>query len=180
MTLIQILVCILIADFLSGFFHWLEDSYGREKWIIIGDLITKPNILHHHNPRHFIYASWFVRNRVLLFLAVISLLITHLTHFLNWQTLLVILIGASANEIHRWAHQTPQENGRLIHFFQQRGIVQTPCHHALHHQGCKNTHYCVITNWLNPLLDSINLWLILETTIAKLFRVHPRSCQSIS
>jgi len=109
-----------------------------------------------------------------------ALVIAHLLHFFNWQVILVILIGTSANEVHRWAHQTPQENGKLIQFLQQVGILQSPFHHALHHQGQKNSHYCVITNWLNPLVDSVNLWLILEYLISKLLGIYRRSDQSIS
>jgi ubiquitin-conjugating enzyme E2 variant len=179
MIFLEVLICILIADLLSGFFHWLEDSYGQEDWLIIGDLVTIPNILHHHHPRHFVNASWWLRNRVLLFLGVKTLLISHLFHFFNWQILLVILVGTSANEIHRWAHQTPQENGRAIHFLQNFGVLQSPLHHAFHHQGQKNTHYCVITNWVNPIVDAMNLWLFLETLIAKLLGIYRRSDQYI-
>jgi ubiquitin-conjugating enzyme E2 variant len=178
MILFQVLICILIADFLSGFFHWLEDSYGKENWLIIGDFITKPNIIHHHNPRHFVHASWWMRNRVLFFLAVNALLIAYSSDLLNWQTLLVISIGTSANEIHRCAHQTPQENGKIIYFLQQTGILQSSFHHALHHQGQRNTHYCVITNWLNPLLEAVGLWRILEALVAKIFGIFPRSDES--
>lgn len=180
MILLKVLACVLVADFLSGFFHWLEDSYGRENWLIIGEFITKPNILHHHHPKHFTHASWWMRNRVLFFLGGNALLISYMLHFLSWQTLVVILICTGANEVHRWSHQLPQENGRFIQFLQQVGILQSPFHHALHHQGQRNSHYCVITNWLNPLIDGVNLWLTLESLIGKLLGVYPRSDQSIS
>ena len=49
MVLIHVIACVLVADFLSGLFHWLEDAYGREHWPITGTLITPPNILHHHD-----------------------------------------------------------------------------------------------------------------------------------
>ncbi len=38
---IRVLACILTADFLSGFFHWLEDSYGEESWPITGRHVTQ-------------------------------------------------------------------------------------------------------------------------------------------
>ena len=50
MVLIQVIACVVVVDFLSGLFHWLEDAYGRENWPITGTLITRPNILHHHSP----------------------------------------------------------------------------------------------------------------------------------
>ncbi len=175
MILVQTLICILVADFLSGLLHWLEDNYGREDWLIIGDFIIKPNILHHDNPRHFINTSWWIRNRVLFFLAMNTLFIAHLCHFLIWQILLVILIGISANEIHRWAHQTPTENGKIICFLQSAKIIQSPSHHALHHCGHRNTHYCIITSWLNPLLNAVRFWQIIEILLARILGIHSRS-----
>ncbi len=31
--------------------------------------------------------------------------------------------------------------------------------------GEKNSHYCVVTNFLNPLLEEVNFWRRLERTI---------------
>jgi hypothetical protein len=47
MLIVEVIGAVLVADSLSGLFHWLEDAYGNEKWPIIGRLVTKPNILHH-------------------------------------------------------------------------------------------------------------------------------------
>ena len=60
------IVCVFITDFLSGFFHWLEDAYGRPNWPITGRSVTQANILHHHSPRHFTRHSWLVGARVLM------------------------------------------------------------------------------------------------------------------
>ena len=46
MIIVELIGAVLVADFLSGLFHWLEDAYGREDWPITGRLVTKPNILH--------------------------------------------------------------------------------------------------------------------------------------
>ena len=37
MIFVKVVICVLIADLLSGFFHWLEDAYGREHWPIHGE-----------------------------------------------------------------------------------------------------------------------------------------------
>ncbi len=59
MVVFEIILIVLIADFISGLFHWLEDAYGREDWPITGWLVTKPNILHHHNSPGAFGFSWF-------------------------------------------------------------------------------------------------------------------------
>ena len=51
--LLQALGVILLADFLAGVIHWLEDAYGTEDTPIIGPLAIRPNIIHHHYPRFF-------------------------------------------------------------------------------------------------------------------------------
>jgi ubiquitin-conjugating enzyme E2 variant len=48
--LLQALGVILLADFLTGVFHWLEDAYGTEDTPVLGPLVIKPNIVHHHYP----------------------------------------------------------------------------------------------------------------------------------
>ncbi len=59
---VGILVAWLIADFLSGFWHWIEDRYFDERWPIIGHYIAKPNTLHHAQPTAFLKQSYLSRN----------------------------------------------------------------------------------------------------------------------
>ena len=47
---LQIIISILIADFLSGLVHWMEDTYCLESLPLIGKLVCKPNIDHHQFP----------------------------------------------------------------------------------------------------------------------------------
>ena len=63
---VDIVACVFIADFLSGFFHWLEDAYGQEHWKVTGRHITLPNIRHHRDPGYFTRHNWFETARVLL------------------------------------------------------------------------------------------------------------------
>ena len=179
MVLIKAVTCILIADFLSGFFHWLEDACGQENWPITGKLITGPNILHHHQPTYFTRHIWFQSADILLVMGGIALLVAWLLNSLIWEVMLVVAIGVNANEIHKWAHRSRRENGRFISFLQDVGVVQSVHHHARHHQGRKTSHYCVVTNYLNPLLDAVGLWSLLEKLILVLFRVRPRPDLSV-
>jgi hypothetical protein len=93
---------------------------------------------------------------------------------LTWQVWLFAVVGANANQIHKWAHRTPQENGWLIDLLQRCRFVQTPRHHACHHTDPKSSHYCVLTDFLNPILDGLRVWEFLEFAIHRLFGVARR------
>lgn len=179
MIIFELIGAVLVADFLSGLFHWLEDAYGREDWPITGRLITKHNILHHHNPRHFIRNSWFDSSWILLCLGSATLAISWLCGALTWQVWLVVILGVNANQIHKWAHRTPAENGPVIALLQHIRLVQTPRHHAFHHIDPKNSHYCVLTNLLNPILDGLRLWDGLEWVIWRVFGIRRRIDTSV-
>lgn len=178
-TLVKLLACILVADFVSGFFHWLEDAYGKEDWPVTGKLITQPNILHHHNPAYFTKHSWFKSADVLIVLGALILAVAFGIGALNWMVIIVVCLGVNANEMHKWAHRSSKENGWLITLLQKKGIIQSPLHHSHHHSGSKNTHYCVITNYINPVLDVVGFWNLLEKVIFKVTGVPRRIDHSL-
>jgi ubiquitin-conjugating enzyme E2 variant len=161
----RVVACVAVVDFLSGFFHWLEDAYGHPDWPMTGAWITRPNILHHHYPSYFTRHSWFKSAEVLLAMAGLTLVGSYCLGCLNWMTGLVVLLGVNANQFHKWAHRSKAENGRLITLLQATGLLQSPAHHARHHRNQKNTHYCVVTNYLNPILDAVGLWDFLERVV---------------
>ena len=83
-------------------------------------------------------------------------------HWLTWQVWLFVLIAINANQIHKWAHCNPRENGLLVTFLQKIHLLQTQRHHARHHSGLKDSHYCPVTNVLNPVLDQLRVWKTFE------------------
>jgi hypothetical protein len=159
----------------SGVFHWLEDSYGDPRCPVLGLYVTRPNILHHFDPRHFVRTNtWFGRIRTLAILAVLFISLANIFHFLSWQFLLCIVVMVNANEIHKWSHCSAFENGSLITALQSIGILQSSAQHARHHKGGKNTHYCVITNYLNPILEFVSFWRMLELALLLVLRIDKR------
>ena len=56
---------------------------------------------------------------------------------LTWQVWLVVILGANANQIHKWAHRTPAENGVFISLLQRIRLIQTPRHHGHQHTNPK-------------------------------------------
>jgi ubiquitin-conjugating enzyme E2 variant len=171
---------ILVTDFVSGFFHWLEDAYGREDYPITGRWITRLNILHHHNPRYFTKNSWLQSSWDLTLAAAIVVAGAWLMGQLSWPVWVFAVLGANANQIHKWAHRTPRENGKLITWLQRLRLVQSSRHHAQHHTDPKNSHYCVITDFLNPVLDYVRLWDGFEYLVFRLLGVRRRFDASVT
>jgi len=179
MIIFEIILTVLITDFVSGFFHWLEDAYGGPEWPLVGCLIVKPNILHHHDPRYFTRHSWFHSSWLLLCIVMVIVGIAWLFGVLTWHTWLFAALGANANQVHKWSHRSPAENYAIISLLQRVRILQTPRHHAGHHTDPKNSHYCVLTNLLNPILDAIRLWQCLEAAVHLCLGVRRRLDTSI-
>jgi hypothetical protein len=169
-----------LADFISGLFHWLEDSYGREDWPLVGPFVTQANVLHHFDPRHMTRHSWLASARVPLVLCSLVLVIAYGLSALSWQLVLLAFLTINSNEVHKWAHRTRLENGNLVHRLQSTGLIQSRAHHARHHQGNKDSHYCVLTNLLNPVLDGLRFWRSLELLLRAGFGIKRRVDPSVS
>jgi ubiquitin-conjugating enzyme E2 variant len=165
--LVEFTGTVFAAEFAAGFIHWFEDAYIRESTPVIGKWIGRPNVVHHHYPRHMTRNSWWQSSWDLVLISTVLLAAAGSVGLLTWQVWLFALLAANANEFHKWAHRTRKENGRVISFLQDMKILQTAKHHALHHTDPKNSHYCTITNVLNPVLDTVRFWDGLERLLAK-------------
>lgn len=157
---------VLAADFAAGLVHWFEDAYVRENTPWLGRWLGRPNIVHHHLPRHMTHNTWWQSNKELVITMGALLIAAAWLGCLTWHVWLFALVGGNANEVHKWAHRTRKENGRVISLLQDLRILQTPQHHAVHHTNPKDVHYCPVTNVLNPVLDTVRFWEGLEWVLA--------------
>jgi hypothetical protein len=165
LTLAQILGLVVLADFLAGIVHWLEDAYGTAETPVVGPLLIRPNIVHHHYPRFFTRLTWWQSSWDLVLIGAAIVGVAAWFGLLSWQLWLFVAISINANQVHKWSHRTRAENGRVVSFLQDIRVLQTPRHHALHHTDPKNTFYCPMTNLVNPLLERLQFWPKLESLI---------------
>jgi len=178
-VLLQILLVLASADFITGIVHWFEDAYIREDTPLIGPTIGRINVIHHHLPRQMTRNTWWQSSWDSVAISTIFLLIVWKLGLLGWQTWLFATVIATANEIHKWSHRTRKENGPVITFLQSIRLLQTPRHHAIHHTNPKNVHYCPITNLVNPILDTIRFWDAAEWLLAHTIGLHRRPDTSL-
>lgn len=159
----NILLCIIIADFITGLVHFLEDTYGLPTWPLIGKQVIEPNIDHHLNPSVIGRMTNFIsRNyQTVIPSAIVGFV---LAHYECYYTLFIILLASFGNEIHAWNHRS--KNHPIIQFLQNTCIVQTRRNHLRHHIAPYDKYFCTLTNFTNEVLECINFWRWLEWAIA--------------
>lgn len=168
MIAVQVAVGVVVADVVSGLVHWFEDAYVHARMPWLGRLLARvaeDNRLHHHKPRAFLAKSWWQSSWDLVLLSTLVLLVAWWGQWLNAGVWVFAILTANANQLHKWTHQNRQEKGWLVHTLQQWRIIQTPRAHGKHHSGTKDSHYCVITNFINPVLETLRVWKGLEWLI---------------
>ncbi len=164
----QVVLIAMVADFIAGLVHWAEDAYFTADTPVIGPLVIRPNIVHHHFPRYFTTLSWWESSWLLLSIGALTLGLAAWLGLLSWQLTVFVAISVNANHVHKLSHRTRAENGWLISKLQDWRILQTPRQHGLHHTDPKNTYYCPITNLVNPLLERIDFWTRAEAVVERL------------
>lgn len=156
MIIVKIISLILIADLLTGFFHFLLDQYGKPDSKYFKNAI-KINLAHHENPRLMVDRSYWDLTKDSYLIGVILFALSLIFGF-HWEILFVLLLGAQANIIHKWAHQKGKEKSYFVNFLQRIKILQNKKHHGKHHRRPFDSYFCVMTNFWNPILEKIYFW----------------------
>jgi ubiquitin-conjugating enzyme E2 variant len=154
MVVIEAILGWLLADLFTGVFHWAEDSFGSETTPVLGQWLIAPNRLHHVNPLAFTEHGFLGRNQAAIVAAVV---VGGLWTMLVGPSVFMIVFltgSAIANEVHFYAHR-PSLAPRVIRWAQSIGLCQSPKAHALHHRPPFTSNFCVLTDWLNPLLNKV-------------------------
>lgn len=159
----QIVACLLVADFLTGLFHWAEETYGLPTWPIFGPSVIGPNIEHHYHPAKICDGTLVSRNWQMWLAAAIAVGLAWCCGALTWQLALVAAAASFGNEVHSWSHGKAPRAARLL---QEMGVLVTPRQHGKHHRPPFDRAFCTMTCWLNPVLDAARFWRGLESVIA--------------
>ena len=172
-TIGTIVVCWWAADFLTGFFHWLEDTYCLEQMPLIGGFICEPNIDHHIDPQLMVRAgNFFSRNILQWSLCGATFAALWLIGFGNIYSFLTLLFASFGNEVHRWNHMS--RTGPVIAFIKETGLIQSQRQHSLHHKPPHTSYYCVLSSQLNPVLERTSFWRGLERVVEFVTGIGPK------
>lgn len=170
---VPVVVGLLSAEVITAHFHWFEDSYD----VFPKDEIICPNRNHHFAPREMITHS---PSEVMSGAAKLTIPLAGLAWWTGMPTasLYSMLFSTTANWVHQMAHHTPKEVkdiSYIIWALQKVGLMQSRDHHQKHHYSKdRDTDYCVLTDYLNPIFSHINYWKKLEGIIKYITGVSAR------
>jgi hypothetical protein len=170
-TIVQLILGLLLADLVTGLFHWVEDSYFDYCLDLpfLGG-VAKHNEMHHYYPRSIVhYSPWENISTTIPFVAVFYIILYFAVDERGWTEYgpliwSALLLTAFSNVFHRCCHMRPCENGAVVRGLQRCGIMVSNDHHRSHHVQT-DSRYCVITEYSNHLWDGIGLWRGLEKVV---------------
>ena len=168
----NIVTAVIVADFIAGFFHWLEDTYCSDGLPFVGELICDPNIDHHVRPAGMKEGSIVSRNWIQWLLCAAVLFITYLIFgWVSWWWFTVMFVVSWTNEVHAWQHGAI--NNEFTKFVFDTGIIQSKLNHSKHHKPPYMSGYCILLDINNAWMDRVGFWRGLETVIGW-FGLKPR------
>ena len=171
----------LVADAVTGLVHWACDTWGDERTRLLGPHLIRSFREHHRDPGAMLRHDWIEVNREPGVAAALALVLLSLPPMraalaehaaLHAFLLALLAYGASANQLHLWAHA--EAPPRPVRILQRCGLILAPEHHARHHRAPRTSAYCISTGWLNPALDALGFWRALERAITRLTGVRAR------
>ncbi len=176
------LMGMLFADFISGFVHWMFDTWGSVDTPVVGRLAIR-TFRHHHVDQKAITRHDFIETNghniaLSTICATFGLLWLHASSsltsvFFAMGGAFAIVFVSMTSQIHKWAHET--EPSALIRFLQRARIILSPAHHAVHHAAPYNRNYCITVGWMNGPLRAIRFFETLERVITAVTGAIPRA-----
>lgn len=160
----------LMADFITGIVHWWEDraiiGASRSNFI---NAVRDDNELHHRLPAYFLRYTWWENINTTAPMAWSLAAVSAIAGLGLFTTLTLAFLGFG-NLIHRFAHEPKPRRPWLVRQMQRSGLFISYNHHAGHHfkkgqyisREASRDRYCVMTNWLNPVLDRVRFFRALE------------------
>ena len=130
----------LLADWISGMFHWACDTWGKFETPIIGPLIQSFR-MHHVDPLDITKHGFFEVNANLYpmpFFIAVGLWITpnsSLEQIYVWTIIFGVILSIFTDEIHKWAHMIHSKPHPIVQFLQKSRLILSPEEHHRHHQN---------------------------------------------
>jgi ubiquitin-conjugating enzyme E2 variant len=183
LTVLALLSGFLWADWVSGFVHWMGDTWGTTETPILGKALIRPFREHHVDQKAITRHDFIETNgancMISLPWAVMSLLMpftpgpwfqVRFFFACAWASMILWVMGT--NQFHKWAHS---DNPPVVaQWLQRLHLILPPAHHAIHHKAPFAKYYCITVGWMNWPLTKIHFFPILERWLTALTGMIPR------
>jgi plasmanylethanolamine desaturase len=179
LVLSVVLLGYLMADFVSGFVHWMADTWGSANMPAIGKAFVRPFREHHVDEKAITRHDFIETNGNNCLISVpVAIMCVAMPHT---STAWVFLAGAlgsmifwvmATNQFHKWSHL--DHPPALISFLQRVHLILPPAHHQIHHTAPYNKYYCITVGWLNKPLMMIAFFPTLERIVTWATGLLPR------
>ncbi|MCA2980858.1 MAG: fatty acid desaturase family protein [Myxococcaceae bacterium] len=176
----------LMADFISGFVHWLADTWGHTNMRFIGASLIRPFREHHVDPKAITRHDFIETNGNN---CLISLWVGCICVFmpLDWAgyeaVLLFVMVSLGSmifwvmmtNQFHKWSHEDEDRLSPAVKALQRWHLILPIRHHGIHHTAPFDKYYCITTGWLNWPLTKLQFFKTLEKLVTLTTGVIPRA-----
>jgi len=158
---------ILAADLASGFIHWWMDTWGTPETPFFGEMFIRDFRIHHIDEKEMTRHAFFETNGNNA-IASLAVLIPSVIWLKGPSEVFVFIIFwmigiLFTNQIHKWAHQ--DEPAVIVRRLQSMRIILHPDVHHRHHVYPHMMYYNITTGWLNPLIERVRMYALLERLI---------------
>ena len=179
LLLSAVLLGYLAADFVSGFVHWMADTWGSTSMPLIGKALIRPFREHHVDEKAITRHDFIETNGNNCAISIpVAVMCVALPHTSSAWVFLSPFLGSmifwvmATNQFHKWSHlDNPPP---AIAFFQRVHLILPPAHHHIHHTPPYNKYYCITVGWLNKPLLMIAFFPTLERLVTWATGLLPR------
>jgi plasmanylethanolamine desaturase len=184
--LVASLLCgFIFADFVSGFVHWMADTWGSSEMPVLGKSLVRPFREHHVDPKAMTHHDYIETNgaNCLVSLPVaagVLFIPLDIQGWVSFSLFSFVTIGSMVffvmwtNQIHKWAHLSAAETPLFLRVLQRLNLILPPEHHQLHHRSPYDRYYSITTGWLNWPLSKLGFYRYSERFVTAVFGLIPR------
>ena len=179
LALSALMLGFVAADFVSGFVHWLADTWGSPDVPLIGNALIRPFREHHVDQKEITRHDFIETNGNNCF---ISIAPAAGASFIPMNGAAGFFVAAmifalcfaifGTNQFHKWAHmdRPPWVAAAL----QRAGLILPADHHVIHHTAPYAKYYCITVGWLNEALFRLRFFQTLEKMVTATMGLIPR------
>lgn len=176
---------LLAADFISGFVHWLFDTWGSTDTPVVGQLAIRTFREHHSDSSAITRHDFIETNGHNIALSILPSVGgcfalergTFAATLLAEALLFMAFFVSQTSQIHKWAHSPAPP--RLVRWMQRAGLIIDARHHNRHHVAPHATHYCITSGWMNGPLGFVRFFPMLERLVTAVTGSKARAAEIV-